>query len=77
MENITTYAEREEKERQEQARLEAEQKAAQEREERQRKEAERKHRRGLILTTGGLILGVILIRCLLRLFLKTQRKGKK
>ena len=77
MENVATYAQREEAYRQEQVRLEAEQKAEQEKAEQQRVEAERKNRKRLIITVSGVVLGVILIRVLLRLLLKLQRKGKK
>ncbi len=77
MENVATYAQREEAYRQEQARLEAEQKAEREKAEQKRIEAERKIRLRMMMTIGGLILGVIIVSSLLRLFLKTQRKGKK
>lgn len=77
MENVATYAQREEAYRQEQERLEAEQKAEQEKAEQKRIEAERKIRLRMMMTIGGLILGVIIGSSLLRMFLKMQRKGKK
>lgn len=77
MENVKTYAAREEEQRQEQARLEAERQKAEQQAEQQRLEAERKNRKRLIITVSGVVLGVILIRGLLRLLLKLQRKGDK
>ena len=72
MENVATYAQREEAYRQEQERLEQERLEA----EQQHIEAERKAYRRMLMIYGGIILGVILMCALLSLLLFLQRKKR-
>ncbi len=74
MENVATYAQREEAYRQDQARLEAERKAEQEAEQ-QRIKAEQKKR--MLMVYGGIILGVAVINGGLGLLLYLQRKKRR
>ena len=69
MENVTTYAEREDLARQEQERLEAER-------EQQRIAAEQQARKRMLMIYGGVILGVSIMSVLLGLLLKLQRKKR-
>ena len=73
MENIKTYAQREQEAKAEQARLEQEQKAAEE----QRIAAEKAMRLRMMMTIGGLLLGVILSMNLIKWLLKMAKKRGK
>lgn len=72
MENVTTYAEREELARQEQERLQAEQQEA----ERKKIAAEQQARKQMLMIYGGVIIGAILMSVLLGLLLKLQRRKR-